>query len=726
MIRLCLVQRRVLKARQPHWASRYTARVGKPSRSRMRFRPIAHHRSWCAAIFLIAVQLASAATPDLPAQREAFRAALAAASGQPSETSRQRNAMLRESHYPLYPYVELAALRGNLKSRTKAEIEAFLERFPDTLPASDLRKAWLRELARRGDWTTFTKFQVASSDPELQCIALQARLAGGGKLDYARDLEALWMRERPLPAACAGAVTSARARGVLDADKVWARLERSMLAGNVDAAAAMPALLDGADRGAAERIVAALRDPPATLAKAAQWTDGPRTRDAVSWALARLARRDSAAAETAWAALQARFAWDQAQKDRVLNALALYRATSYSPDAMARLDALPATAEDDPTREWRVRTALARADFAATLDALERMSDAQKADARWRYLRARVLGKLGREAEARSLLAEVAREANFHGFLAADWLDAPYTICPDTLAGGAQVEARLAQQGDLARAFEFRELGMLRDARREWSFAMGKLDENDRRLAADYAYRKGWYDRAVFAFSADPSTQRLYEQRFPLGLAETMHRQSRDAGIDPSWAYGILRAESAWMTDARSSANAYGLMQLLPSVGKQVAKSLDLRYRGPEDLYDPEFNVRLGTHYLAQMAASYDGSPWLASAAYNAGEGAVNRWIGVRGTLDPDFFVETIPYRETREYVARVMAFSVIYDWRLNGKVLALASRMPRIGQAYQVPDAQTPRKEVSCPAGAPAADTATATSSASTTTPTPQPASSQ
>src|SRR5690606_37381038 len=168
--------------------------------------------------------------------------------------------------------------------------------------------------------------------------------------------------------------------------------------------------------------------------------------------------------------------------------------------------------------------------------------------------------------------------------------------------------------------------------------------------------------------------------------------------------------------DARSHADAWGLMQLLPGVARQVAKSAGLPYSTPQQLFDPEYNVRLGTRFLGQMARKYDGSPWLASAAYNAGPAPVGRWLDARGSLDPDFFIETIPYKETREYVARVLAFSVIYDWRLNGKALPLSSRMPRIGQPYRVPDDGTPRKAVACatpPPEAPSAPVATAASAA-------------
>jgi peptidoglycan lytic transglycosylase len=650
---------------------------------------------------LVLLGVLGAAVPgaalDLAGNRSGFRAALAAATR--NESGWRTLAAAVDPAYPLYPYIELAALRARLPRADRAEIERFLARWPGTLAATDLRDAYLRELARRGDWTTFRAVWKDSTERDLVCDDLRARIAAGAAPDYATDLQPLWEGARSLPGACDPVFADARARGVLGDDAIWQRIERSAEAGNADAAADAAGLLSGDARVAADRIVSALRDPAAALAKAATWPDDARARDALSFGLARYARRDSAAAETAWAAIQDRFHWSEPQKDRVLAALALYRATSYAPDALARLKALPPEAANDATREWHVRVALAASDWKEALAALDRLSAGQQADPRWRYLRARVLGKLGRRDEAAALLTEVARDAGFYGFLAADWLDRPYAICPRTLAADAAGETALARQADLARAFEFRELGMLPQARREWAFAMTRLDEPQRRLAADLASRRGWYDRAVFAFSADPQTQRLYEQRFPLAMESQLRREAHAAGVDPAWAYAIIRAESAWMTDAHSGADAYGLMQLLPGVAKALAKAEKLPYGNPQDLFDPALNIALGTRFLGRMAGKYDGSPWLASAAYNAGEAPVGRWLDARGGLEPDFFIETIPYRETREYVARVLAFSVIYDWRMHGSALALSARMPKIGQPWHAPGADTPRKAVACPA---------------------------
>jgi soluble lytic murein transglycosylase len=217
----------------------------------------------------------------------------------------------------------------------------------------------------------------------------------------------------------------------------------------------------------------------------------------------------------------------------------------------------------------------------------------------------------------------------------------------------------------------------------------------------------------VFTFSSGDAL-RLYDLRFPLASQDGLVPQAEQAGVDPAWAYGILRAESAWMSDAHSGADARGLMQLLPETGAAVARRHGLDWGSGETLYDPAINIALGTRYLAELAGRFDGSAWLASAAYNAGPNRVDQWLAARSSLAPDLFVATIPFKETREYVARVMAFSVIYDWRLHGKAVPLATRMGPIGQPSGRPNETAQRRLVDCPANAPSIAPATSSSSLS------------
>ncbi len=350
------------------------------------------------AATLFALATLPLAAQDRSTQREQFRAAYAAASRTPPGEWRKLAVGLET--YPLYPYLEAATLRRNISKVSRADVEHFLARWPDTLAASDVRDAYLRELARVGDWATFRKEWKGSRDRDLQCNALAARSAAGEKLDYATDIEPLWTNLKTLPGACDIPLASARANGLITDERIWKRTLDAAAAGNEESAANAAAMLTGSDREAAERIVLAVRAPTATLAKADTWPDTPHTRDAIAYGLARYARKDSAASETLWAKLGDQYKWDDAQKNRVLNALAVYRSTSYSPDALARLKALPDAAKDDMSREWHVRVALASGDWNETLDALNDLSATQAADSRWRYLKARVLTKLGRKAEA--------------------------------------------------------------------------------------------------------------------------------------------------------------------------------------------------------------------------------------------------------------------------------------------------------------------------------------
>ncbi len=648
------------------------------------------------AAFFFAAQ--AQAAEDLARRREQFSTVWELAKHDPTGNWARLAAGLET--YPLYPYLGLASLQRRIKDVKVDEAEAFLKAWPDSLPATLLREAFLPELAKRQDWKNYLAlYDDATKNRELRCNALQARLALGQKLDFARDFQSLWLSASDLPDACAAAANWARSEGKLTPALIWQRIDlASAKAAHAGVVAALAAQLDGADKAAAEHIALALRDPIAALKQAGAWPDTPRSRDAVAIAIERLAKRDADAAAAKWDALHGRFHFDKDQQGRALRAIALYRASSYSTDALARLSALPADLADDATREWRVRSALAAGDFKATLATLDSMPPAQRDDPRWRYLRGRMLAKLGRKDEANALFRTLAIEANFFGFLAADQINAGYTICDAELAPNEAVETALRKDRNLTRAFEFFALDRLSEARREWDFAQTTLDAGQRRQAIWLATKEGWIDRAVYAFNQGDD-MRLYTLRFPLARKEQIVRDAKAGDIEPAWAYAIIRAESAWTTDARSGANAYGLMQLLPGTAAKVAKANGLDYARASDLFDADVNIALGTRYLGEVAARFDGSPWLGSAAYNAGPGAVDKWVAARESLDPDFFIETIPYKETREYVSRVLAFSVIYDWRLNGSTVSISSRLPRIGQAYAPPNGNALRKAVTCKA---------------------------
>lgn len=647
-------------------------------------------------IIVAGLGLAGAAVAAEPseAQRTAFKQAYAAAQ-QGGDGWRSLAGSLQD--YPLYSYLEAASLTHDIRQIQRPQVEDYLKRYPGQLAASDLRRDFLTELARRQDWDGFLAMYQPGLGDALACNALQAQLSKGTQLDFDRDLSALWSKPK-LPSACDPVLSAAHDQGLLTTPRLWDRIDRAADAVQPGTINSLAAWLPAGDAESARRIASALSDPGAAAVAANQWPDSARSRQAAMLALERLARRQSVTADIAWQKLQGRFAFTPEQRNRVMYALALFHATDYDASALSRLAALPASVQTDTSREWRVRAALAQQDWNAVLAAIDAMPATQQQDGEWRWFRARALTQTGREAEAKQVLTGLSTEPTFFGFLAADRVNAPYGICQLDLVGNPQRERALLANAGLLRAFEAYAVGLPKQARREWTQALDGADAETMKLAVDLANRRGWYDRAVFTFNTGDAL-RYYEQRFPLASQDGLVPQAQQAGIDPSWAYAILRAESAWMADARSGADARGLMQLLPSTAALVAKRNGITWTGGDSLYDPITNIILGTRYLAQMADRFNGAPWLASAAYNAGPGKVDQWLAARGTLPPDLFIATIPYKETREYVARVMSFAVIYDWRQHDNAVTLSRWLTPIGQTYLLPDAHSERKLATCPA---------------------------
>lgn len=668
--------------------------IGIPAHVRRRTRNVAI--SAVLALTMGAAAQAATPTPALQQQRDAFRAAYAAAqAGKPW----QPLAKGLEA-YPLYPYLEAAALQHDIQAAPATQVDTYLARHAGMIPAQQLRKAELRWRAQQQDWTVFQRYYQPGLGDEFECDALQAQLAQGQRLDFTRDLAGMWQKNN-LPAACNPVLRAAFTQGLLTPARVWERIERAADARNTDAIDVAATWLPAADAAAAKRISDALRNPAKLLKDAPTFTDTPHNREAVLRALQRQARRDSQQAIATWQQLSKRFKFDRAQREQMQAVLATYNAVDGGPDAVQRLAALPAAAQTDATREWRVRAAVATGNWKAAQAAIDALTPDEMQRDEWRYWQARIAQKLGNSANALDAFTALAQQATFYGFLAADRINLPYSICPATVAPNAAMDQQLDAVPGLARAFEFFALDLLPQARREWDRAYADLSPAQQTQAAALASRRGWVDRAVFAFGKSGDLH-YYALRFPLADKERVVDSARKAGIDPAWAFAIIRAETAWQPDARSGANARGLMQLLPGTAQLVARRSGLPYDGAASLYDPAINIPLGTQYLAHLALRFDGSPWLTSAAYNAGPGNAERWVDARGNLDPETFILTIPFNETRDYVTRVMSFATLYGWRLHGRPVSLSSRLPAIGTPYD-PAVDPPRKQVVCRAPLPA-----------------------
>jgi soluble lytic murein transglycosylase len=181
----------------------------------------------------------------------------------------------------------------------------------------------------------------------------------------------------------------------------------------------------------------------------------------------------------------------------------------------------------------------------------------------------------------------------------------------------------------------------------------------------------GHYDQAIevlkhsapnyFALDLSDLPRKYWEALFPRPYWSDLKRAAAANGLDPYLVASLIRQESEFNPNAVSRANAVGLMQLLPKTGKVVARQAKLRRYSSSQLYTPAVNLQLGARYFRGMVDKFGGSLEYALAAYNAGSDRVEEWLGQGKYRDPQEFVESIPFTETREYVQAILRNASVY-----------------------------------------------------------------
>jgi soluble lytic murein transglycosylase len=214
-------------------------------------------------------------------------------------------------------------------------------------------------------------------------------------------------------------------------------------------------------------------------------------------------------------------------------------------------------------------------------------------------------------------------------------------------------------------------LNELRYAQRTW----GGSPELDATIAWTY-HQKGELRRAItlmrrvypqfLTSSGQELPTEILQVIFPLTYWNSIRKHSMARGLDPYLVAALIAQESTFDPKARSSANAWGLMQIVPSTGRRLARALKIRRFTTSMLTNPDTNIRMGTLHFSQLVRQYGGTHY-ALASYNAGESRVLRWKAERPGLDEDEFIDDIPFPETQNYVKRILGTAEDYR-RLYGE----------------------------------------------------------
>ncbi len=564
-------------------------------------------------------------------------------------------------------------IRLDIEQVSVQEVSDFLDSVENTLVGQRMRAAWMRELARREHWAMFLNEskQLSTWDTDLTCYSLQARIALDevGALREARDI---WFKGRSQPEACLPLFEAMFEQNVLGEDAVWARFRLALESGHQRVARVIMKYLPQDQRPSGSSINSISRRPQKYLQKSPLPLENRAQTEYTIYALYKAARSWPDLAAQKLLSIEDKLS--EADRNYVWGQVAVAAARQHHRQALDWFKHVDQKHLNDKQLEWRVRAALRAEDWADIVDSVESMSPNRRSKSRWRYWKARALEAGGNKFEANALLASLSNEFNFYGQLAAEDLGNTISFVPRTFRPDADDIAGIAKDPGLRRALALYRNSMRYEGALEWAWTVKDYEDQQLLAAAALASQHEWYERSIH--TAERTTiLHDFALRFPAPYRDVMRGYTTDLELDEAWVYGLVRQESRFVTTARSSAGAGGLMQIMPSTAKWLAKRLRLTNYNRKQLNIVDTNISMGTYYLRDIMDSLDNHPVVASAGYNAGPRRAARWRADK-PLAGEIYAETIPFLETRGYVKKVMSNTMYYARLFGQTPVSLKARL--------------------------------------------------
>jgi len=632
---------------------------------------------WLRAIFtaiLVALPIAASAAGSSSQDRALLAAHDAFLAGDKAKLARHAEKI--RSH-TLDSYVTFWRLRLRLEEADPGALRDFLARNEGTVLAERLRRDWLLVLGKKGQWEIFREEYSAlvKADPDVVCYALQERWRRQDTSVFA-EVKSFFMAPRALPAGCAPVVDAMLLSGELTPRDLRDRFRLFVQANLMAEARRIAERLPLNQAPSAVQIENAAGTPARFLERSDTDLKTAAGREVAIVALTRLARIDPRSAVSFWnGRMRERFPLEDRQY--VWAMLATRGAHHHIPEAVDWFNKAGEMPLSDEQLAWRTRIALRQENWPEVKNAIERMSPTERNEPVWIYWLGRSLLALGAQEGGQALFGRISGEHHFYGRLAAEELEMPLQIPKKAAMPTREELDEAAALAGMQRALALYRLGLRTEASTEWLWTVRKMNDRALLAAAELARINGIWDRAIN--TADRTVaEHDFTLRYPAPYGNVLSKQARARKLDEPLVFGLVRQESRFIVDAKSSAGASGLMQLMPSTARLVARKIGMKGYNTSRLGRPEVNAALGAYYLRHVLDGFGGNPVLAAAAYNAGPGRARRWCDAK-PLEGAIYVETIPFAETRQYVKKVMANTVYYAAVMDGDQRSLKSRLGMI-----------------------------------------------
>lgn len=581
-------------------------------------------------------------------------------------------------NYPLYPYLRYELLKADIHNIKHSDISAFIKTYHDSPLANKLRNEWLRAKASKKLWSDFLKaYDVnAKNDTELQCHHINATLQTSQDTSVYELLPKIWLQGIELPQACEPVFDAWRQNGKLTRSLSWQRIKLAITNNELKLARHIAKHLSDQDKKIVELWIRTHHDP--YLITKAHYFDVEHAaiNEIVINAIIKIAKNKPDEAVKLWKTLEQRHKFNNEQWGVLVKEIALSLARKVDPNAEKWLETVPTHLAGKEVSDARLKLAVRKNDWPTIAKVYLNLAEEESRNEKWQYWYARALEMLGDRSASQEMLINLAQTRNYYGFLASSRVLKPYAFNHEVSDVNQNMINQVLLKPAVIRAYELKHIGRAHTGKTEWVKALESLNDKERLAAAHLAQEWEMPNWAIVALSKAANKNDLV-LRFPKNYSEHIHREAKNNDLDPEVIFAITRQESAFIATAKSPVGALGLMQIMPQTGKWLAKINREPLHDHSELLRPEKNIRLGSLYLRMILDQNQQNHALAAASYNAGPHRVARWMP-EYDMPVDSWIETIPFKETREYVQNFLTYTVIYQ-QLLGKTPKMSKYMPII-----------------------------------------------
>ena len=571
--------------------------------------------------------------------------------------------------YPLAGHLDYLYHRQHINKFSHEHLENFTATHNNSLLSNKLKRAWLQHLAKRKQWSSFVShYDKALANSAMQCQHAWALYQTGEQAQGLEEAKALWMHSESRPKSCDAIFHLLIKTDSIDSDLAWQRFILAFNARQHQLSKYLTRLLDGQQLKDANQLIKLYKHPQKIPS---QWQTisliPGQTVDLLEskyQLLKKLARSYPEKARAFVLAIKHE-EQDQALADKLTAYLIQSQAIKGYATVPQDYIAL-GSPQDASSLQWLLRAHIAQANWQGVIETIDQLPTELQEHERWRYWYYRAKSLSGRLTllEEQEHYKAVANKASFYGFTTAENLGLPYGFEPVEHTPKPEHLELMRNNPYMQRASEHFAQQEYSLARSEWRRGSQSFNQEMQIDSAYFAQSLGWHHQAINT-AAQAKAWQHYQLRFPNLYSEQFEQQASAAKYSnhwpANWPYAIARQESAFASDAQSGAGAMGLMQILPSTAREVARKKNVKYQRSK-LFNADYNIVLGSGYLKQLNKRYQHRA-LTSAAYNAGPRRANKWLkNMEQPLPIDAWIETIPFSETRQYVQNIFSFSLIHS----------------------------------------------------------------